>query len=1160
VRLRPTAMEREKCVRRKFSATFRIVLFSMLLGAFGVPLGAQTTDPTYLFLLEGKGVPTGTIHSFSLNTSTGALTEVPGSPFSAGLGPEQMAADPTGRFLYVANQNSKDITAFSIDPGTGSLSLIPGSPFFLGAEPVTMGTDPTGRFLYVFAGIFANDFSQEQLFEYDIDSVSGALTLTTSPPTIWEPRPGTLITSIVFNAIGSMAYLGRTASAGQQGPISICTVDFTTGALAQVASVQPASPQADHLAMASAGNFLFSTSAQNEQVDAFAIAAAGGLTEISGSPYPAQNLNFPVGALVHSSGNFLYVVNENQPYQTTLPTSQYAGSIFAFGINAATGSLSPLQGSPFPAGINASSIGIDPTGSFAFVPSTNYVTGTYKGFAQILGYSIDPSSGALSPFQAPAWTDSVQSTGSQLVISGAASVVANPTPAITSLSPSSVTASGLGFTLQINGTGFVSSSRAYVGGQPRATTFVSSTQLNANIPASDIANEGTAVVFVFNPLPGGGASTSAELTVTSPAPTITLVSPTSIVVGTVGGGVTIIGSNFLTSSIVNFNGSALTTLYVSTTAIRGLIPSSDLGTVGTATITVTNPSNGGVGGGTSNALTISIVAPSPKFAVTGISPTSAQAGAPAFTLTVSGTAFIAPSSGSPGSQVSFGLASVPTTYVSSTQLTAAIPASAIAISGNPYVIVTNPDGSTSTPITFTVNNPAPAGGSITPPSLPAGSNALTLNVTGTGFEPSSIVLVNGSPRPTTYVSSTLLHVALLSSDIAQGGTLNITVFTPPPGGGTSEAMNLPIVNPQPGSISISPASVTVGSGAQVLGVAGTSFVTNSNVAINGSPRVTKFEGSTALQVTLAPGDVGQTGTLNVTVVNPPPGGGISATTGLAVVNPLPGLISVSPPTFVAGSGSSTVFITGTGFVAASVVLVNSSPRIPSTVGQNSLELALLASDLAHGGTLNIGVSNPPPGGGLSPAVQITVEEDSLISPGSNTATITAGDPASIPLTFSSSTGTVSNPVHFAVTAVTPHAVGMASSFRPSATMASGASPLSVLLSVTTQAGANTSWVNLPQGLLHGWPGVWLLAFALVSAGILLLGTSGRFARLAPQFLLLLLLCGLASLAACAGVGSGSSSTSPSNPPTGTRPGTYTITVTATSAGVAHNIPVTLQVM
>ena len=962
-------------MRRIISGAIAVFLF----GAFRAPVVAQSASPTYLFLLEGKGVPAGTIHAFSVNPSTGALSEVPGSPFSAGLGPAQIIVDPTNRFLYVTNQNSNDITAFSIVAGSGALTLLPGSPFFIGAEPVTMGVDPTGRFLYVFAEMIIFGQSKEVLFEYSMDSASGVLTPMSSSPVTWESGPGILVTSIVFNPIGNMAYLGQSSGNGQQGPILICSVDFTTGALTQVASAQPTSVEADELGIAPAGNFFFSTSRPNSEVDAFTIGGTGRLTEISGSPYPVGNV--PAAILVHPSGNFLYVVNENQPYQANPNPSQYFGSISAFDIGAGTGVLTPVAGSPFSAGINAASIGVDPTGSFAYVASTNYVTGTYKGSAQIQGFSIDSSTGILSPFASPAWTDSAQSTGSQLAVVSGAQAAPNPTPTISSLSPNSVSAAGPAFTLQINGTNFVPASRAYFAGQLRSTTFVSSTQLNASILASDINNEGVAVVFVFNPLPGGGASTSVEFTVASPAPAISALSPTSIVAGTVVGGVSVTGSNFITSSVVNFNGVPLPTVLASPTVLRAQIPGSDIASVGTATITVTNPSNGGIGGGTSNPLTLNIVPPPAKFAVTGISPTSAQAGGPPFTLTVNGSAFVAPSSGppaSPGSLISFGLVNEPTTFVSSTQLTAAIPASAIAISGNPYVIVTNPDGSTSTPITFTVNNPTPGGGPVFPPGLPVGSNALTLKVTGTGFQPNSVVLVNGSSRQTTYVSSTLLQVTLLPQDIAQGGTLNITVL------------------------------------------------------------------------------------------------------------------------------------------------------------------------------------NPPPGGGVSPAVNFMVEKDSLRLTGSN-ASITAGQTATFTLSFSSSSGSISNPVHLKLTSVTPHAVGAADSFKPSPTIPPGASPEVIVLSIRTQPRTSASAIRLPPWLPAGWPRIWLLLLAAVSAGVCFRRLRGRISFLAPQFLLALTLCAFASLMACAG-GPGASSTSRSNPPTGTQPGSYTIVVTATSAGVTHSIPVTLTVM
>ena len=87
--------------------------------------------------------------------------------------------------------------------------------------------------------------------------------------------------------------------------------------------------------------------------------------------------------------------------------------------------------------------------------------------------------------------------------------------------------------------------------------------------------------------------------------------------------------------------------------------------------------------------------------------------------------------------------------------------------------------------TFTVNNPPPSSGTLSPPSLSAGSSALVLAVAGTNFTTGSVVQVNGSARVTTFVSVTLLQATLLSSDLAHGGTLVITVNTPPPGGGTT---------------------------------------------------------------------------------------------------------------------------------------------------------------------------------------------------------------------------------------------------------------------------------------------------------------------------------------------------------------------------------------
>src|SRR5205814_969886 len=122
---------------------------------------------------------------------------------------------------------------------------------------------------------------------------------------------------------------------------------------------------------------------------------------------------------------------------------------------------------------------------------------------------------------------------------------ANPLPTLTSLSPSSATAGATGFTLTATGTNFVAGSVVQWGGAVRTTTFVSSTQLTAAIPAGDVATAGTDSVTVFSATPGGGTSNAVTFTTNNPAPTATSLSPSSATdIGTAHT-LTVTGSNFV---------------------------------------------------------------------------------------------------------------------------------------------------------------------------------------------------------------------------------------------------------------------------------------------------------------------------------------------------------------------------------------------------------------------------------------------------------------------------------------------------------------------------------------------------------------------------------------------------------------------------------------
>ncbi len=368
--------------------------------------------------------------------------------------------------------------------------------------------------------------------------------------------------------------------------------------------------------------------------------------------------------------------------------------------------------------------------------------------------------------------------------------ITNPAPTITAISPATAVAGSGGFTLTITGTNFVNGSVVRWNGSPRTTTFVSGTVLTATIPASDIVTAGTANVTVFNPAPGGGTSNTATFTITNPAPTITAISPATTVAGSGGFTLTITGTNFVNSSVVRWNGSDRPTTFVSSTQLTAAIPASDVATAGTANVTVFNPAPGG---GESGAATFTITNPAPT--ISSISPATAVAGSGGFTLTITGTNFVN------SSVVRWNGSDRPTTFVSSTQLTAAIPASDVATAGTANVTVFNPapGGGTSNTATFTITNPLPTITAISPATTVAGSGGFTLTITGTNFVNGSVVRWNGSPRPTTFVSSTQLTAAIPASDVATAGTANVTVFNPAPGGGESGAVTFTIQDNTVGS-------------------------------------------------------------------------------------------------------------------------------------------------------------------------------------------------------------------------------------------------------------------------------------------------------------------------------------------------------------------------
>jgi hypothetical protein len=128
-------------------------------------------------------------------------------------------------------------------------------------------------------------------------------------------------------------------------------------------------------------------------------------------------------------------------------------------------------------------------------------------------------------------TASIAGTSNSIKIS-VASAAKNPVPLVYEpLSPAAALPGGPGFTLTVNGSGFVSGSAVHWNGSARITTFISNSKLMAEVLAADIANFRTASVTVVNPGPGGGTSNVVFFETTRPTSAIALTTPAAFAIG-----------------------------------------------------------------------------------------------------------------------------------------------------------------------------------------------------------------------------------------------------------------------------------------------------------------------------------------------------------------------------------------------------------------------------------------------------------------------------------------------------------------------------------------------------------------------------------------------------------------------------------------------------
>jgi hypothetical protein len=123
-----------------------------------------------------------------------------------------------------------------------------------------------------------------------------------------------------------------------------------------------------------------------------------------------------------------------------------------------------------------------------------------------------------------------------------------------------------------------------------------------------------------------------------------------------------------------------------------------------------------------------------------------------------------------------------------------------------------------------------------------------------------------------------------------------------------------------------------------------------------------------------------TAPVTITVTTDPDVGTLSFTA--PVLYPIPALQAMYPTQATAGSEGLLLLVSGTTgtYSSGSVVLWNGAPRptrgvvvpCPLVCPPETLEAEISAADLAAAGTATVQVSNPGPGGGLSPPLTFTI--------------------------------------------------------------------------------------------------------------------------------------------------------------------------------------------
>jgi 6-phosphogluconolactonase (cycloisomerase 2 family) len=271
--------------------------------------------------------------------SNGTLTEItPRTPVgSSASQPAYLAMDPTGGYLYVANIGSDNISVFSIDSSSGALTQVPNSPFGVGLPPANIQVTPSGNYLYVTAtgGQVGNDGSIVAF-----SASAGVLTnLGTVSSTGFNPN------GLAIDPSGSTLYVANTGS-GTIAVFSISATGTPPGSLTLSATISTSPNIAPvSLIFDPAGAYLYVADQGSSNVAVYLIDSTTGLPTLATvGPFVTQG-GSPSVLAVDPTGEYLYVANQGTSagIQAFSLSSGNLTSIYSYHVGNTPSSMAVLK-------------------------------------------------------------------------------------------------------------------------------------------------------------------------------------------------------------------------------------------------------------------------------------------------------------------------------------------------------------------------------------------------------------------------------------------------------------------------------------------------------------------------------------------------------------------------------------------------------------------------------------------------------------------------------------------------------------------------------------------------------------------------------------------------------------------------------------------------